>query len=38
MRSDIAPGGTFPDYKLPDHEDVTLSSARSRATTHWSSR
>src|SRR5437868_4321783 len=20
MRSDIAPGGTFPDYELPDHE------------------
>src|ERR1700721_3193682 len=23
MRSDIVPGGTFPDYELPDHEDVT---------------
>jgi peroxiredoxin len=23
MRSDIAPGGTFPDYQLPDHEKVT---------------
>src|SRR5690348_18234224 len=23
MRSDIAPGGTFPDYELPDHENVT---------------
>src|SRR5438045_7027767 len=22
MRSDIAPGRTFPDYELPDHEDV----------------
>ena len=22
MRSDIAPGGTFPDYELPDHENV----------------
>jgi len=22
MRSDIAPGGTFPDYELPDHTDV----------------
>src|SRR3954453_8335755 len=22
MRSDIVPGGTFPDYELPDHEDV----------------
>src|ERR1700761_1894138 len=21
MRSDIAPGGTFPDYELPDHEN-----------------
>jgi hypothetical protein len=23
MRPDIAPGGTFPDYELPDHESVT---------------
>jgi peroxiredoxin len=23
MRSDIIPGGTFPDYALPDHESVT---------------
>jgi hypothetical protein len=23
MRSDIAPGGVFPDYELPDHESVT---------------
>jgi peroxiredoxin len=22
MRPDIAPGGTFPDYQLPDHENV----------------
>ncbi len=22
MRSDITPGGTFPDYELPDHENV----------------
>ena len=22
MRNDIAPGGTFPDYELPDHERV----------------
>jgi peroxiredoxin len=22
MRSDIAPGGVFPDYELPDHESV----------------
>src|SRR4051794_14565187 len=22
MRPDIAPGGTFPDYELPDHESV----------------
>jgi AhpC/TSA family len=22
MRSDIAPGGTFPDYELPDHESL----------------
>ena len=21
MRSDIVPGGTFPDYELPDHEN-----------------
>ena len=23
MRSDIAPGGTFPDYELPDHENLS---------------
>ena len=23
MRADIAPGGTFPDYELPDHENVS---------------
>ena len=23
MRSDIVPGGTFPDYELPDHDSVT---------------
>jgi hypothetical protein len=22
MRSDIVPGGTFPDYELPDHENL----------------
>jgi peroxiredoxin len=22
MRTDIIPGGTFPDYELPDHEEV----------------
>ena len=22
MRSDIGPGGTFPDYELPDHTNV----------------
>ena len=22
MRSDIAPAGGFPDYELPDHENV----------------
>jgi hypothetical protein len=22
MRADIVPGGTFPDYELPDHTDV----------------
>src|SRR4051812_8942009 len=25
MRSDIVPGGTFPDYELPDHENVVRS-------------
>src|SRR3954452_14975780 len=25
MRSDIVPGGVFPDYALPDHEDVVRS-------------
>ena len=33
MRSDIAPGGTFPDYELPDHANIPRRSARSRATT-----
>jgi hypothetical protein len=33
MRSDIAPGGTFPDYELPDHANVTRRLTRSRATT-----
>ena len=23
MRADIAPGGTFPDYELPDQDRVT---------------
>jgi peroxiredoxin len=23
MRPDIVPGGTFPDYELPDHENVS---------------
>jgi hypothetical protein len=23
MRPDIVPGGTFPDYELPDHERVS---------------
>ena len=32
MRSDIAPGGTFPDYELPDHTELPASSASSRAT------
>ncbi len=22
MRPDIAPGGTFPDYELPDHTEI----------------
>ena len=33
MRSDIVPGGTFPDYELPDQETLLESSARSRART-----
>ena len=32
MRSDITPGGTFPDYELPDHTDVPQGSANCRAT------
>ena len=33
MRPDIAPGGTFPDYELPDHtETFRASSASCRAT------
>ena len=32
MRSDITPGGTFPDYALPDHTDTvrTLSDLQGR--------
>src|SRR5438045_9759079 len=32
MRSDIAPDGTFPDYELPDHENLPrkLSSLQGR--------
>ena len=32
MRADIAPGGTFPDYELPDHAKRAASSASCRAT------
>ena len=32
MRSDVAPGGTFPDYELPDHTNVPEGSASCRAT------
>jgi hypothetical protein len=28
MRPDIAPGGTFPDYELPDHTNVSPSRVR----------
>ena len=31
MRSDIAPGGTFPDYEPPDQDRVT----RRRNEAHW---
>ena len=34
MRADIVPGGTFPDYALPDHtEHLRDGSASCRATT-----
>ena len=34
MRSDIVPGGTFPDYELPDHtEHRPHARASCRATT-----
>jgi hypothetical protein len=32
MRSDMHPGGTFPDYELPDHTNTPASSASCRAT------
>ena len=32
MRSDIVPGGTFPDYELPDHKNGPARSASCRAT------
>ena len=31
MRSDITPGGVFPDYALPDHTGTVRTSASSRA-------
>jgi hypothetical protein len=31
MRSDIVPGGIFPDYELPDHTGKCASSASCRA-------
>ena len=37
MRSDIRPGGTFPDYSLPDHTNTFASSASSKVTIRWSS-
>ena len=33
MRPDIVPGGTFPDYELPDHTGSPAGSASCRATT-----
>ena len=34
MRADIVPGGIFPDYELPDHDERPRgSSASCRATT-----
>ena len=32
MRSDIVPGGTFPDYELPDHTERPAGSASCRVT------
>jgi hypothetical protein len=32
MRSDIVPGGIFPNYELPDHTANCASSASYRAT------
>jgi hypothetical protein len=31
MRSDIAPGATFPDYELPDHTNKSRRPASYRA-------
>ena len=28
MRSDIVPGGIFPDYELPDHDGQTAQTQR----------
>ena len=33
MRSDIVPGGAFPDYALPDHTGTSAHSANCRAAT-----
>jgi hypothetical protein len=31
MRSDIIPGGVFPDYALPDHTGTSAASASCKA-------
>jgi hypothetical protein len=33
MRSDIVPGGIFPDYELPDHTKTTRRLSDCKATT-----
>jgi hypothetical protein len=34
MRSDIVPGGIFPDYELPDHENLARKLSEIQGETH----
>ncbi|GAP54707.1 hypothetical protein AHiyo6_12720 [Arthrobacter sp. Hiyo6] len=36
VRSDIAPGGIFPDYELPDHENVPRRLSELQGEDRWS--
>ena len=38
MRSDIIPGGIFPDYALPDHTDTVRTATPKRLTSSTTNR